>query len=72
MSQNTKDSLEEDIEESILNSKDEKNHPFQEELQHLPEVIAFIQRLQDCVYRQRDLLLKLYTKLKEQVGFNYA
>uniref|UniRef100_A0A1B6DKM8 Angiogenic factor with G patch and FHA domains 1 n=1 Tax=Clastoptera arizonana TaxID=38151 RepID=A0A1B6DKM8_9HEMI len=62
----TGQNLEIDIEKCVLNSEDEQSNHFEKELKNLPELNAFVQRLYDCIYRQRDLLHKLYAKLKEQ------
>lgn len=40
-------------------------------LKDLPEVLGFIQRLQECILRQRTLLHRLYAKLKA-VSINFV
>lgn len=40
-------------------------------LKDLPEVLSFIQRLQECILRQRTLLHRLYGKLKA-VSINFV
>ncbi|XP_046661949.1 angiogenic factor with G patch and FHA domains 1 isoform X1 [Homalodisca vitripennis] len=57
---NNTDNVEEKAEDDFTTSNSIK-----EVLKDLPEVLAFIQRLQECILRQRSLIHKLYNKIKE-------
>lgn len=43
------------------------DHSFQKELQDLPEVTAYIERLQNIILRQRKILLRFYNEKKSKV-----
>lgn len=59
---------ENEVEEKVESSESEDfsiSSVTKDALKDLPEVLSFIQRLQDCIVRQRALIHKLYQKLKK-------
>lgn len=48
--------------------KQDIEHSFETDLKDLPEVLSFIQRLQDCIVRQRRIILRLSEKCRNEVN----
>lgn len=51
--------------------KQDFTHSFEAELKDLPDVLAFIQRLQDCIIRQRRIILRFHEKYHEKGSDHY-
>ncbi|XP_075215869.1 angiogenic factor with G patch and FHA domains 1 isoform X2 [Lycorma delicatula] len=47
--------------------KQDISNSFETDLKDLPEVLGYVQRLQDCIVRQRRIIIKLHEKLRNQV-----